>query len=379
VPSGFNGSVVVQSDQSLAGIVNLLGAGTLSGGASYDSLSTGATTVNIPLVLKAVAGINSFVNVQNTTGSTANVTVTYPGTACSQTLPGPGNSSQTFDQAADACLPVGFVGSAQATSSAAIVAAAVEYDSNSLLAYDGFTSGANSTNPVMPLLIGNFVNTDTGIQIQNVGGSATDVTVTYTPAAGNPGNTCTETQTINAGQSANFGVGNIFPNTSACLQGTGGSPNPAKGIFIGGGAVTTNSANQPLVVIVNQAVIGGAQSSASAGFNPGTATNKVSIPLIVKDLPVPGGLLFTGYNLANVGGGAASVNCTFTGSAVTESFSIPVGGVVNSVQFGGGSALPSAYVGSATCTGGASDKIVAVVNQVGGVGDSLLTYEGFSQ
>jgi len=381
VSSGFNGSVVVQSDQSLAGIVNLLGAGTFQGGASYDSISSGATTVNLPLVLKALAGISSFVNVQNTTSTPANVTVSYGGTACLQTLLVPGNSSKTFDQAADACLPVGFLGSAQATSSAAIVASVVEYDSDSLLAYDGFTAAANSTNPVMPLIIGNLAKTDTGVQIQNAGGSSTDVTVTYTPAAGSVGLTCSETKTIGAGLSANFGVGNVFPGTGACLQGTGGSPNPAKGSFVGAGTVTTNSTSQPLVVIVNQATIGGANSSASSGFNPATATNKVSIPLIIKDLSLSGGgLLFTGYNLANVGGGTASVICSFSSSAVTESFSIPAGGVVNSVQFGASSALPTSYIGSASCVAsGAGDKIVAVVNEVGGAGDSLLTYEGFNQ
>jgi hypothetical protein len=232
----------------------------------------------------------------------------------------------------------------------------------------------------MPLVIGNFVNTDTGIQIQNVGGSSTSVTVTYSPAAGNPGNTCTETKTIPAGQSANFGVGNVFPATNACLQGTGGSPNPAKGRFVGGARVTSNSNSQSLVVIVNQAVIGGAQSSAYAGFNPGTATNKVSIPLIVKDLSLGGGnLLFTGFNLANVGSSTASVTCTFSNSAVANNFTIAPGAVVNAVQNGGSSALPGGYVGSATCTAGASAKIVAVVNEVGGPGDSLLTYEGFSQ
>jgi len=381
VSSGFNGSVVVSSDQSLAGIVNLLGvggAGSLNGGASYDSISQGSTTVNLPLVLKELFGISSFVNVQNTSASAADVTVSYPGTSCSQTINVPANSSKTFDQSADTCLTSGFLGSAIATSSASIVAAVVEYDADSLLAYNGFTTSA--TNPVMPLVIGNFVNTDTGIQIQNAGTQATNVTVTYTPSPGNPGATCTETQNIAASQSANFGVGDVFASTSACLAGTGGTPNPAKGSFVGGASVTTNSADQPLVVIVNQATIGGANSSAYGGFDPTSGTNQVSIPLIVKDLPLAGGLnLFTGFNLVNVGSADANVTCTFANSAVTVNQVIAPGVAANIVQSGAGSALPAAYVGSAVCTGGATDSIVAVVNQVGGQGDALLTYEGFNQ
>jgi len=380
VSSGFNGSVVIQSDQNLAGIVNLLGvggAGSLSGGASYNSISAPATTVNLPLVLKGVFGINSFVNVQNTTASAANVTVSYPGTACTQTQSVPANSSKTFDQGADACLVAPFVGSATASSAAAIVAAVVEYDTDSLLAYNGFTTSA--TDPVMPLIIGNFVNTDTGIQIQNAGGTSTDVTLTYTPSPGNPGNSCTETKTIPAGQSANFGVGNVFAGTTgACLSGTGGTPNPALGSFVGGAAVTTNSASQPLVVIVNQATIGGANSSAYSGFNPTAGTTKVNIPLVIKDLPLPGGLLFTGFNLANTGG-THSVTCTFAGqpgASVTQNVG---SAAVNIVQSGGGSLLPAGYVGSATCTGAAGSRLIAVVNEVGGAGDALLTYEGFNQ
>jgi len=52
VSSGFNGSVVISSDKPLAAIVNVLKS-DFNGGASYGGFSSGATSVNLPLIMKS--------------------------------------------------------------------------------------------------------------------------------------------------------------------------------------------------------------------------------------------------------------------------------------------------------------------------------------
>jgi hypothetical protein len=53
VSSGFDGSVVISSDRDVAAIVNVFGNGGAFGGGSYSGFDSGASTVNIPLVIKS--------------------------------------------------------------------------------------------------------------------------------------------------------------------------------------------------------------------------------------------------------------------------------------------------------------------------------------
>jgi hypothetical protein len=385
VSDGFDGSAVISSDVSVVAIVNVFGNGGAFGGGAYDGFSAGGQTVNIPLVIKNVNNpggfkINTYFNVQNAGSSEATVNVTYPGTACTDSDVIKVGASAMFDQAATACLPDGFVGSASVTSNVDVVASVIQYDNKSLLANNGFTSADESTNPVMPLVINNFVDTFTGIQIQNVGTTATDVTLTYTPSPGNPGATCTETLSINQGESANFGINYITDNCEAA--GTAG--------FVGSAVVTANSASQNLVAIVNQVNLLGAGSnpgngSAYAAFSPDSATNSVAMPVIVEDLSLgAAGNLFTGFNIYNAGASAVDVTCDYIGKvggtdvSASTTINVPNGIAVNVTNTGPGGFDPG-FVGSATCAGPAGSKLVAVVNQVGGAGDSIFTYEGFAK
>jgi hypothetical protein len=341
--------------------------------AAYDAFSSGATTVNIPLVQKNNFGINSFINVQNAGSASASVTVAYPGTTCTEPatiLPG---AAHRFDQSANACLPDG-PRSATITSDQPVVAAVVQVQSDNqylhaaMLAYGGFaTSG--STNPIMPLVSSGWYGSVTGIQIQNTGASSTDVTLSYTPSAGFPGVACTETKTVAAGQSATFGLstGNLLPQ--ACRSTQSGQNG-----FVGSARVTVNSASMNLVAIVNQINSGNAQAAAYSAFDPASGTTTVSLPLIAdRNYGI-----FSGFAVANVGSADATVNCTFTGSTHTESATVAAGASMTAVQSG---AIAPSYVGSATCT--STQPIVAVVNYLdpGTVThalDGLSVYEGIN-
>jgi hypothetical protein len=372
VGAGFNGSVVISSTESIASIANILGDG-LEFGASYGSFDGGAQSVNLPLIMKGNAGeFDTWFNVQNAGSTDVDVSVNYAGTACVETYPGlkPG-AAHTFDQASNTCLPSPYVGAASVTSKingspgGSIVATVMETGNETLYAYNGFTSG--STAPVMPLTQFNNGKYSTGIQIQNTGGTNTNVTVSYTPVAG-AGTACTETQTIKAGNSATFG---LFAFTYAPPLGTTDCAFGTK--FVGSARVSTNSAGHELVSIINQTNFANYGSSYN-GFDPASATSSVTMPLIMDR----NAGWYTGFNVMNVGASNTTVICNFTNTSYSVSQAVPPGGALNDLQL---NKIADRYVGSAVCNASAGGSIVAVVNELGNssTADLLLTYEGFNQ
>lgn len=358
--AGFNGSVVISSDQQIASVVNVLGSGAANAGASYVASMAGGTTVSLPLLMKANSGYNTWFNVQNTGSADATVNVAYSdGTAVGPITVKPG-AAHTFDQAGETHSATVF--SANVTSTQAVAVAVIEENPSTMFAYSGFAGGA--TNPVMPLVNANNGGYITGMQIQNAGGVATDVTVSYTPSA--TGTACTETQTIPAGQSVTFALGAFASGAnSTCAAGVA---------FVGSAQVTGNTTGQSLVAIVNQ-LKPGVNGEAYGSFDSASATNTVVLPLIMDR----NGGWYTGFNVMNVGAAATIVTCAFSGTAYTyTTLSLAPGQASTAIQNG---LIASGYVGSATCTAtNAGDKIVAVVNELNpAAGDNLLVYEGISK
>ncbi len=312
--------------------------------------------------MKGNFGFNTWFKVQNVGSAATNITVNYTdGTSASATNVAPG-AAATFDQATEAHTLAVFAATVS-SSGQPLVASVIEESATTMFAYNGFTGG--STNPVMPLINANNFDFITGVQIQNSGGTATNVEVTYTSTGGA---TCTETQSVPANASATFALG-VFTTgapagaTTNCTLG---------GTFVGSARVTGNSASQPLNVIVNQLNNVTGAGEAYSGFDPNALTNKVVMPLIMdRNFGY-----FTGFNIVNAGGAATNVACTFTNSAVTVNASLAAGAVLNDVQL---NKLGDGYVGSATCTGDAGAKLAAVVNELGtGGGDQFLVYEAIN-
>ena len=360
VPDGFNGSVVITSDQPVAAIANELGnAGAY--GASYAGFSAGATAVNLPLVMRANGGFDTWFNVQNAGTADANVTVTYtPGahgsgyTEMATIKPG---AAHTFDQAGLTALGTKFVGSASVTSDQPIVATCNQVGPTTLLAYDGFTGG--STMPSFPLVNANNAGYITGIQIMNIGTMNTNVTVIYTPSKfGGPS---TENHDIPAGGSVTFALAHFAASGER---------------FVGSGAVTANSASQPLVAVVNQLNSGANKGAAYGGFDPATATDKVSFPLVMANNPTPGAY-YTATTVQNVGTTTTTVTIAYSGSTATEMKTLAPGEswpVSQTTHFG------SRYVGSATVTASGGGLIIGMCNELNLLvaGDAFLVYEGFN-
>lgn len=359
--AGFDGSVVISSDQPVAAIANVL-ADNFAFGASYASFSGGASQVSLPLIMKGNSGFDTWFNVQNAGTSSADVTIAYADTACTDTATIPAGAAATFSQAANSCLPAGYVGAATVDAGAgSVVATVMQTGPTTLLAYNGFTSATAS--PVIPLVNANNSGFVTGIQVQNTGATDTDVTISYTAIPG-LGTDCSETLSIPAQGSATFA---FFAFTAAGDCGAGQ--------FVGSAAITGNTEGNDLVAIVNQLNTGASQGTSYNAFDTSTATSTVVMPLIMDR----NSGYYTGFNVQNVSGGDLTVSCDFTdatGAVVANATSgtLADGDAFNSIQNGN---VAAGFVGAGTCT--STGAIIGVVNQLGQAGsDTFLTYEGFN-
>jgi hypothetical protein len=370
VSNGFQGAIVISSSRRIAAISNILSS-DFNAGASYVGSAAGNTTVLLPLLNKGNSGFDTWFSVQNAGTAAANITIKYSSGLADVTATIQPGAAKVFYQSQEAHPTKVFAGTI--TSNQPVVAAVIQETRNAttqagiIFSYTGFTGG--TTNPVFPLINANNAGYVTGLQIQNAGTQATDVTVSYTPAAA--GTACAETQSIQPGASATFALAAF--NATAPAPGTA---NCAKGArFVGSAQVTGNTTNQPLVGIGNQ-LLPGANGGAYGAFDANAATNKVVMPLIM-DRRGGSNKFFTGFNIQNVGTGTATVSCTF----VSDDYTIPAtalapGQALNDLQNSKGA---DNYAGGATCTASeAGAKIVAIVNELGdrGTADQLLVYEG---
>ncbi len=425
-PAGFNGSVVLESDQPILALTNLTNS-AFSITEGYPGFRQGANRVLVPLVLRnnPVAGGNAStaITVQNTGTTAINGTVTYfPGSAGASgqndtfTSLAAGQSI-TFKQFAKTSLGDLFVGSAVVEANGPVAVAVTQEGANQLTSYAAFTGGAPTI--ALPLVVsGNTANNNfTGLQVQNAGTQPTDITFSFTKNQATTADFGREPCGTN-GVMTNRTV-SVAPGASFTLLTFGASagdvPGPGQGLdgqffncLYVGGATVTSSNGQPLVAIVNQASLAGTRSvSAYEGFTLTEATNDTRAPLVssgnagfftgvqVQNTATSGTTNFTITYSPNTATGSNA--CGGAGGAMTpRTFPLAAGAAVTLLQLGiGGSFDPNnpaldpqfgngcIYVGSATVTGPAGSTLVAIINQAN-IGpfarlDSLTTYNGFNQ
>lgn len=368
-------SLVITCALPYAVTTNLLASDFRAGG-SYLVPNTGDTVVYLPLLNQENSGYTTWYTLQNLGAEEATVNVIYSDGTTAGPVAIPAFSARSFFQAEE---PHGqTVFSAVVLGNQPMRAAVIQESSDIIFAYTGIPSTAGGTipppaaivplaeaaateYPVFPLVNANNSGYVTGIQIQNSGDEATEVTVSYTPSEA--GQACTETRPVGAGASATFSLA-AFAN--------GAASNCAAGErFIGSAAVTGNSMEQPLTGIVNQ-LLPGVNGEAYVGFAPDEATNIVAMPLIMDR----NSGYFTGFSLRHVGGPPSEIICTFTNTDYTVERTLGEGEALVDIQHG---QIADGYVGSGRCeAANPATKIVAVVNELNQTagGDQLLIYEG---
>ncbi len=358
VASNFQGSIVIASNGDVAAISNILSA-DFSASGSYVGSAGGATSVGLPILNKDNGGFSTWYSVQNAGSDPATVNIAYSDGTSAGPFTVPSGAAKLVYQDQETHSAPNFAGTV--SSDQPVVAAVLQESDKIIFAYTGFTG--SSLNPIFPLVNANNAGYVTGLQVQNVGTAATDVTVSYTPSSADNGTACAETLSVPVGGAATFAFNSFRDGSNSdCAAG-------AK--FVGSARVTANSASQPLVGVGNQ-LLPGTNGEAYGAFSADNATNVAVLPLIMDR----NGGFFTGFNVQNVGSAQTTVNCVFTNTNYTVSGTLAPGAALTDLQ---GNKIADKYVGSATCTASdATAKIVAVVNQLGAApgADQFLVYEG---
>jgi hypothetical protein len=252
-------------------------------------------------------------------------------------------SASTFFQPANAALPTDFVGSAVVEGPAgARIAAIVNevHQSGSGSSYEGAASGANMVS--VPLLFKNSNGWATGVQVQNVGTAATEVSITYLSSDGR--GPWLERQTVAPGASATF----YQPANRELPEG-----------FVGS-AVVSSSNNQPLVAIVNEVHTGRNVSMTYRGFSEGAGV--LTVPHAVRNVNGWN----TGIQVQNMSGEAANAVIVFQ-----DSNGVFVRNLGNEIRPGGSvtyylpaiDGIPEGWQGSATIVSTGAELLAAIVNQ----------------
>lgn len=397
LPSGFQGSAVVSSDQPLKAIVNVTnrqsGGYGIAGGtaaAQYrgvDSASTG-TTLSFPLAKQAFGPKTSAFYIQNAGSANATFSASFlMGTSLTDPAPvsypytsgtlAPGQMAVIV--AADASVPTGRIGSLTVTSTQPLAGTVLEYETSTapakiLQGTIGFTPADYDAKILFPVMKKQLGGRSTGLQVQNVTGASVDVTMVYYGASGGcAGNVYTETlRTVAASASTTYLDPAVLP--SGCLA-------SAVATATGNIAGVVNESFQPCTgACVQRATI-------YSAFPANSATTKLVAPVFKEDF----GSKRTGLSIQNVGNAPASATVVFQVGATAYTYniaSIPVNGSALLLDMSNtavyplanwtGTALPNGSLAAVTVT--ANQPIIGIANEAptGALVQDNINYEAFN-
>jgi hypothetical protein len=203
---------------------------------------------------------------------------------------------------------------------------------NQLYAFSGFANGA--TTIYAPVIMRNYYGYNTATTIQNIGGSAANVRLTYS-------NGTVKTNTIQ-------------PNSSWVVLDFL-EPTLNANVLYGSKIESLNS--QPLIVTVNESTPGTNRASTYEGMSAGAKS--LVAPIVMKR--------YYKYNSSmtcqNIGAAATNVRISYSGTAVSNKTVLTnlAPGKSGLIYQPAEAGLANGYIGSATVS--ADQNIVCVVNQ----------------
>ena len=382
VPSGFQGSAIVSSDQPLKAIVNVTnrqsGSNGIAGGtaaAQYNGLGTEntGTTVSFPLA-KAGFGVKTTAfYIQNAGSAAATFTASFlMGTGLTDLSPvaypytspslAPGQMAVIIPS--DAGVPAGRIGSLSVTSAQPLAGTVLEYETTTapakiLQGTTGFTPSDYDTRILFPVMKKALGGRSTGLQVQNVAAGSVDVTMVYYGAGGTcPSGTFTETvRTLASKQSTTYLDPAILP--AGCL------------------ATAAATGTGLIAGVVNEAYIPSVpagqyqRATTYSAFPATTATAKVVAPVFKQAF----GSKQTGLSIQNVGTSTATATAVFQVGATVYTYnniSIPAGGsflfldlantsAYPNANWSGSTRLPNSSLAAVTIT--SNQPIIAIANE----------------
>jgi hypothetical protein len=312
MPAGFQGSMVLSSDQPIKAITNITNqpVGTLGqaggkGAAQYAGTDGSAvdTTLYFPLAKGDHFGKCSTFYIQNAgsadiTGAVATFNMRN-GDAHTVNLPTIGQNKMVATSVFESVTynPTtndGRVGGLIVTATQPMAGVVMEHDCTGnpavvLNGTRGFTSADFDTTAYAPVIKNARFGQFTGLQVQNTGGAPIDITVTYAGTAG----TC-------AGNSYTDSATAVAPGTSRTFVHTAGNTNLPANCTASATVVATGD----FVAITNEQETAGNPKVGitSNAFAAGAATTLISVPLY-KDNRFG---VTTGLQIQNIGASAAT-------------------------------------------------------------------------
>ena len=240
---GFVGSAVVTADQDVAAIFLISQSSPGVALSSGRGARAGAPALSLPSIYNNYFGYQTNVLVQNVDTTATAVTITYyeggQAVAAQNATIQPGASTTFFQfDTGQGASPVraGFNGSAVVRSNdnknIIAVANVLHGGQNDLESYSGFATTSATQRFSCPSIFKNYFNFNTSLTVQNVGTSATNLSVQYIAGG----------QTV-----ATATVQNLQPNSGFLLY----SPNAALPEGFNGAAIVTSS-GAPIIGLVNQ-------------------------------------------------------------------------------------------------------------------------------
>ncbi|MBI1802250.1 MAG: hypothetical protein HYR71_11555, partial [Chloroflexi bacterium] len=359
----------VSCDQKVAIVTSQFTANSRSAYSSDTSRSS--TTWYVPDVFNNYYGYYSNLVVQNVSEATvASITVQIYNSSganvATQTATNvPANGYANFEQTGLANMVTNALYSARVTASGNVAVVANIFGqgalAGTLFTYMPFSSGAPTF--YVPIVMKNYYGYRTAIVVQNIGSSATTVTVNY-------GNGVVDSRSnVNPLASVEF----YTPNNPQIQDGT---LTPA----------TIQSSNgQPIVASVNEANSYN-RTASYAGFSFSAGTQTVRAPTVLRR--------YNGYNTSvtcqNIGSASTAMIIAYSGITGTSNPTTPT---LNSISpnnlamfyLPADTLVPDNYIGSATVTS-SSQSIVCVVNEDRNEGtdattifDQLSAYEAYNR
>jgi len=200
LPSDFFGSLVVNSDKPLtcAAEHSKTSTGTMSDPyrfAASKGFNSGeaAPKIFVSQIEKDFYGWNSYMSIQNTTGTSTDVTVTFVSrygsnlAAATENFTIPGYSNHVVYLENNVNIPSNFIGGAtimadDGTTPLVVTAtfynSGADHRSSQIHAYNGATTGSNTL--YAPYVLRNYYGYQTGMMVQNVGTTSTSFKITFT-------------------------------------------------------------------------------------------------------------------------------------------------------------------------------------------------------
>jgi hypothetical protein len=343
--TSFRGSAVVSSERNIAAIVNENAGsgpnydqppGILRG--SYTGIRAGdtASTLYMPVAVKAFYGFNSQLVVQNA-GATATITFEFfdqtgasIATYVASSVAANASAIVELDTLTPTTgsIPSGFNGSVKVTSSSNLAGMVNNMTGAVLQTYNAFTTGDGGTTLYAPALFNDYYGYVSSIQVQNVGTVATDITVTYSDGIVKTANG------VGAGSSALF-----YQPTEGHASGWAGS------------ATVTSSAADVVAVVAQLSAVKASNYNAASG---GATT--IVAPALFKG--------FYGYDTAltvmNVGSVATDISVSYSDGLSASATGVAPGNSAQFFQFLEGHAAGWSGAGTVTST---AAPIMGVVNE----------------